>query len=95
MSMSDPVVSGMTDFIGLCVIGFILRFAIGGNQSVDAILLIESISTSHQWLVATQGIFWSLGELVSYAIKWVLITIYACRMGPDEMAKSQTSALVG
>lgn len=84
MGMAGLVGAGMTAFVGLCVVGFIVGFALGGNQAVDAVYLIESIPASHQWLVAMQGVSWGLGQLVAYAVGWAFIEQYTCGTGPDE-----------
>lgn len=70
MGMCGLVGAGMPAFTGLCVVGFVIGIALAGNQAVDAILLLESIPASHQYLVAMQGVFWGLGQLVAYAVGW-------------------------
>lgn len=81
--MAGLVGAGMTAFTGLCVVGFILGFAIGGNQIDDAMYLLESLPPSHQWLVAAQGVVWGLGQLVAYAVGWAFIELWTCGTGPD------------
>ncbi|KAH8681089.1 sugar transporter [Xylariales sp. PMI_506] len=90
MGMGGLVGAGMTDFVGLCVVGFIVGFAIGGNQAVDALVLVESLPASHQWLVAMQGVFWGIGELVAYAVGWAFIELYTCGTGPDETSTASS-----
>jgi len=68
MGMGGLVGAGMPAFTGLCVVGFILGLAIGGNQAVDGMILLESLPSSHQSLVALQGVGWGLGQLVASAI---------------------------
>ena len=70
MGMGGLVGAGMPSFTGLCVVGFVVGFAAAGNQLVDAIILIESLPASHQFLVTVQGAFWGLGQLVSAAVGW-------------------------
>ncbi|GMF77062.1 unnamed protein product [Aspergillus oryzae] len=71
MGMGGLVGAGMPSFTGLCVVGFVVGFAVAGNQLVDAIILIESLPASHQFLVTVQGAFWGLGQLVSAAVGWI------------------------
>lgn len=88
MGMAGLVGAGMTAFTGLCVVGFVVGFAVGGNQAVDAMYLIESLPASHTWLVAAQGIFWGLGQLVAYAVGWAFIEQLTCGTGPDTSSGS-------
>ncbi|PIG89639.1 sugar transporter, partial [Aspergillus arachidicola] len=81
--------AGMPSFTGLCVVGFVVGFAVAGNQLVDAIILIESLPASHQFLVTMQGAFWGLGQLVSAAVGWAFIAGYTCGTGPDAISTSQ------
>ncbi|KAJ5689944.1 hypothetical protein N7462_004336 [Penicillium macrosclerotiorum] len=89
MGMGGLVGAGMPSFTGLCVVGAVVGFAVAGNQAVDAITLLESIPASHQFLVALQGVFWGLGQLVASAIGWALIALYTCGTGPDEISTAQ------
>lgn len=84
MAMAGLVGAGMSGFVGLCVVGFVVGFAVGGNQSVDAMLLLESLPASHQWLVTMQAVFWGVGELVANAVGYAFIELYTCGTGPDE-----------
>lgn len=70
MGMGGLVGAGMPSFTGLCVVGFVVGFAVAGNKSVDAMILLESLPASHQFLVAMQGVFWGLGQLVASAVGW-------------------------
>lgn len=70
MGVAGLVGAGMPAFTGLCIVGFVVGLAVAGNQAVDAIVLLESIPASHQYLVAMQGAFWGLGELIAYAVGW-------------------------
>ncbi|KAJ1711396.1 sugar transporter [Aspergillus flavus] len=89
MGMGGLVGAGMPSFTGLCVVGFVVGFAVAGNQLVDAIILIESLPASHQFLVTVQGAFWGLGQLVSAAVGWAFIAGYTCGTGPDAISTSQ------
>ncbi|KAE8367909.1 major facilitator superfamily domain-containing protein [Aspergillus caelatus] len=89
MGMGGLVGAGMPSFTGLCVIGFVVGFAVAGNQLVDAIILIESLPASHQFLVTVQGAFWGLGQLASAAVGWAFIAGYTCGTGPDAISTSQ------
>ncbi|KAL6229555.1 major facilitator superfamily domain-containing protein [Aspergillus navahoensis] len=51
------------------IVSWVWELAIGGNQLVDGMILVEMLPASHQFLVATQGAFWGLGQLVSYAVR--------------------------
>ena len=75
MGMGGLVGAGMAAFTGLCVVGAVVGFAIAGNQAVDAIVLVESIPPSHQFLISMQGAFWGLGQLVAYAVGWYVCPI--------------------
>ncbi|KAJ5140887.1 hypothetical protein N7448_004295 [Penicillium atrosanguineum] len=90
MGMGGLVGAGMPSFTGLCVVGFVVGFAVAGNQSVDAMILLESLPASHQFMVALQGVFWGLGQLVASAIGWAFIELYTCGTGPDEVSTSQS-----
>ncbi|RAH81138.1 MFS general substrate transporter [Aspergillus japonicus CBS 114.51] len=68
MGMGGLVGAGMPAFTGLCVVGFVVGFAVAGNQVVDAMILLESVPASHQFLVTIQGAFWGLGQLVASAV---------------------------
>lgn len=70
MGMGGLVGAGMPSFTGLCVVGCVVGFAAAGNQAVDAMILLESLPASHQYLVALQGVFWGLGQLVAAAVGW-------------------------
>lgn len=83
MGMAGLVGAGMTAFTGLCVVGFVVGLAVGGNQAVDAAYLLESLPASHAWLVAAQGVAWGLGQLVAYAVGWAFVELYTCGTGPD------------
>ncbi|KAE8382760.1 major facilitator superfamily domain-containing protein [Aspergillus bertholletiae] len=89
MGMGGLVGAGMPSFTGLYVVGFVVGFAVAGNQLVDAIILIESLPASHQFLVAVQGTFWGLGQLISAAVGWAFIAGYTCGTGPDAISTSQ------
>ncbi|RAL07267.1 sugar transporter [Aspergillus homomorphus CBS 101889] len=86
MGMGGLVGAGMPAFTGLCVVGFVVGFAVAGNQVVDAMILLESIPASHQFLVTIQGAFWGLGQLVASAVGWAFIAEYTCGTGPDEIS---------
>ncbi|PSS05248.1 major facilitator superfamily domain-containing protein [Coniella lustricola] len=88
MGMAGLVGAGMTAFTGLCVVGFVVGFAVGGNQAVDAVYLVESVPASHTWLVAAQGVFWGLGQLVAYAVGWAFLEQWTCGTGPDASSGS-------
>ncbi|PWY89198.1 MFS general substrate transporter [Aspergillus heteromorphus CBS 117.55] len=68
MGMGGLVGAGMPAFTGLCVVGFVVGFAVAGNQVVDAMILLESLPASHQFLVSMQGALWGLGQLVASAV---------------------------
>jgi MFS family permease len=70
MGMGGLVGAGLPAFTGLCVVGFVVGLAIAGNQVTDAMVLIEFLPASKQYLLALQGAFWGLGQLVSYAVGW-------------------------
>lgn len=70
MGMGGLVGAGMPAFTGLCIVGFVVGFAVAGNQAVDGMVLLETIPASHQFLVAMQGVFWGLGQLVASAVGW-------------------------
>ncbi|KAJ5708546.1 hypothetical protein N7488_008347 [Penicillium malachiteum] len=84
MGMGGLVGAGMPSFTGLSVVGFVVGFAVAGNKSVDAMILLESLPASHQFLVALQGVFWGLGQLVASAVGWAFIALYTCGTGPGE-----------
>ncbi|KAJ5461090.1 uncharacterized protein N7458_002642 [Penicillium daleae] len=84
MGIGGLVGAGMPSFTGLCVVGAVVGFAVAGNQAVDVMTLLESIPASHQFLVALQGVFWGLGQLVASAVGWAFIALYTCGTGPDE-----------
>ncbi|RAK95582.1 MFS general substrate transporter [Aspergillus ibericus CBS 121593] len=86
MGMGGLVGAGMPAFTGLCVVGFVVGFAVAGNQAVDAMILLESVPASHQFLVSMQGAFWGLGQLVASAVGWAFIAVYTCGTGPDEVS---------
>ncbi|GFN12471.1 sugar transporter [Aspergillus tubingensis] len=86
MGMGGLVGAGMPSFTGLCVVGFVVGFAVAGNQVVDAMVLLESVPASHQFLVAMQGAMWGLGQLVAAAVGWAFIAEYTCGTGPDEIS---------
>lgn len=90
--MAGLVGAGMTAFTGLCVVGFVVGFAIGGNQAVDAMYLVESIPASHQWLVAAQGVLWGIGKLVAYAVGWAFIELWTCGTGSDSESTASSFA---
>ncbi|KAL4924522.1 sugar transporter [Aspergillus undulatus] len=89
MGMGGLVGAGMPSFTGLCVVGCVVGFAIGGNQLIDGIILMEFLPASHQFLIAMQGLFWELGQVVSYAIGWAFIAGYTCGTGPDSVSTEQ------
>ncbi|KAJ5511219.1 hypothetical protein N7453_003322 [Penicillium expansum] len=90
MGMGGLVGAGMPSFTGLCVVGCVVGFAAAGNQAVDVMILLESLPASHQYLVALQGVFWGLGQLVAAAVGWAFIALYTCGTGPDEVSTSQS-----
>ncbi|KAL4975207.1 major facilitator superfamily domain-containing protein [Aspergillus desertorum] len=89
MGMGGLVGAGMPSFTGLCVVGCVVGIAIEGNQLISGIILVEMLPASHQFLVAMQGMFWGLGQLVSYAVGWAFIAEYTCRTGPDKVSTEQ------
>ncbi|KAL5002445.1 major facilitator superfamily domain-containing protein [Aspergillus recurvatus] len=89
MGMGGLVGAGMPSFTGLCVIGCVVGIAIGGNQLISGIILVEMLPASHQFLVAMQGAFWGLGQLVSYGVGWAFIAEYTCGTGPDKVSTEQ------
>ncbi|KAL4893258.1 major facilitator superfamily domain-containing protein [Aspergillus ambiguus] len=90
MGMGGLVGAGLPSFTGLCVVGFVVGFAIAGNQVVDAIILLEWVPPSHQFLVAVQSVFWGLGQLVAAAVGWAFIAGYTCGTGPDAVSTEQS-----
>lgn len=84
--------AGMPAFTGLCILGFIVGAAVAGNQAVDAILLLESLPASNQYLVAMQGAAWALGDTASNLIGWTFTQQYTCGTGPD--ATSTASSFI-
>jgi MFS family permease len=89
MGMGGLVGAGMPSFTGLCVVGCVVGIAIAGNGSVAGMILVESLPASHQWLLAVQGAFWGLGQVVSYAIGWAFIEEYTCGTGPDSVSTAE------
>ncbi|KAL2837626.1 major facilitator superfamily domain-containing protein [Aspergillus pseudoustus] len=89
MGMGGLVGAGMPSFTGLCVVGCVVGIAIGGNQSVDGMILLEMLPASHQFLLAAQGAFWGLGQVVAYAMGWAFIAEYTCGTGPDSVSTEQ------
>ncbi|KAL4946097.1 hypothetical protein BDV06DRAFT_235346 [Aspergillus oleicola] len=92
MGMGGLVGAGMPSFTGLCVVGCVVGIAIGGNQLIDGIILMETLPASHQFLVAMQGLFWGLGQLISYAVGWAFIAGYTCGTGPDSVSTEEALA---
>lgn len=68
--MGGLVGAGLPTFVGLSIVGFVVGLAITGNQAIDAMVLIEFLPASKQYLVALQGTFWGIGQLVAYAVGW-------------------------
>ncbi|KAL4951031.1 major facilitator superfamily domain-containing protein [Aspergillus filifer] len=89
MGVGGLVGAGMPSFTGLCVVGCVVGIAIGGNQIIDGIILVETLPASHKFLVVMQGLFWGLGQLVSYAVGWAFIAGYTCGTGPDAVSTEQ------
>lgn len=105
MGMGGLVGAGMPSFTGLCVVGSVIGFAVAGNVLIDAIILIEWVPASHQFLVCLQGAFWGLGELAAAAVGWFVsrliiiinsanyhrpfISEYTCGTGPGELSTEQ------
>ncbi|KAL3461017.1 major facilitator superfamily domain-containing protein [Aspergillus heterothallicus] len=89
MGMGGLVGAGMPSFTGLCVVGCVVGIAIGGNQLVNGMILVEMVPASHQFLLAAQGAFWGLGQVVAYAIGWAFIEEYTCGTGPDSVSTEQ------
>ncbi|KAL3488035.1 major facilitator superfamily domain-containing protein [Aspergillus germanicus] len=89
MGMGGLVGAGMPSFTGLCVVGCVVGIAVGGNGSVAGMILVESLPASHQWLLAAQGAFWGLGQVVAYAIGWAFIEEYTCGTGPDSVSTAE------
>ncbi|KAL4805601.1 MFS general substrate transporter [Aspergillus unguis] len=89
MGMGGLVGAGMPSFTGLCVVGCVVGIAIGGNQLITGTILVEMLPASHQFLVAMQGLFWGLGQVVAYAVGWAFIAGYTCGTGPDKISTQQ------
>lgn len=70
MGMGGLVGAGMPSFTGLCVVGFVMGFAVAENILINAIILVKWAPPSHQFLVCLQGLVWGLGELVAAAVGW-------------------------
>ncbi|KAL4754867.1 major facilitator superfamily domain-containing protein [Aspergillus terricola var. indicus] len=77
--MGGLVGAGMPPFTGLCVVGCVVGIAIGGNQLISGIILVEMLPR----------MFWGLGQLVSYAVGWAFIAEYTCGTGPDKVSTEQ------
>lgn len=96
MGMGGLVGAGMPSFTGLCVVSFVMGFAIAGNLLIDTIILIEWVPASHQFLVCLQGLFWGLGELVAAAVGWFVnhcpILIYTILTAPGHLSANTPAA---
>ena len=76
-------------FVVLCLaLGFV-GIGIGGNIPVDASLFLESIPSQKQYLLTFLTIFWSIANVLSTFLAWILIPRFSCTESPCESVNNR------
>lgn len=87
-SISGILASFLPNYAFVLFFMFCIGFATGGNQPVDAMLFVELIPPSHQYLILYESLFWGAGLFSAAIMGWPFIAFYTC---PDELTCSRTS----
>ncbi|KAF8654757.1 hypothetical protein AX16_003412 [Volvariella volvacea WC 439] len=74
---------GSPDFITLACLIAIVGVGVGGNMPVDSAVFLDLVPASHQYLLTTMSVWWSLGQLVLSLIAWPLISTFSCSQDRD------------
>ncbi|EIW59269.1 MFS general substrate transporter [Trametes versicolor FP-101664 SS1] len=64
--------------VALCAFVTVWSIGVGGNLPVDSAVFLEFVPASHQYLLTTLSVFWSIGQLVGSLIAWPLISNFSC-----------------
>ncbi|OJA13521.1 hypothetical protein AZE42_10523 [Rhizopogon vesiculosus] len=54
-----------------------------GTLPVDSTIFLDFVPASHQYLLTTLSIWWSVGQLIPSLVAWPLITNYSCATASD------------
>ncbi|KAI0632305.1 MFS general substrate transporter [Trametes polyzona] len=71
----------------LCAFTTVWSIGVGGNLPVDSAVFLEFVPASHQYLLTTLSVFWSIGQLVASLLAWPLIANFSCA-GPHDCPRA-------
>ncbi|KAH9851729.1 MFS general substrate transporter [Lenzites betulinus] len=64
--------------VALCAFTTVWSIGVDGNLPVDSAVFLEFVPASHQYLLTTLSVFWSIGQLVASLLAWPLISNFSC-----------------
>ncbi|KAF9007139.1 major facilitator superfamily domain-containing protein [Cyathus striatus] len=76
---------GSPNLLTLASLIAVLGIGVGGNLPVDSAVFLDLVPASHQFLLTTMSVFWSLGQLFVSLVAWPLIANFSCPLttSPD------------
>lgn len=87
-SGSGILASFLSNYSFVCFFMLCIGFATGGNQPVDAMLFVELIPSSHQYLILYESVFWGVGLFSAAIMGWPFMAFHTCS---DEQTCSRNS----
>ncbi|KAI0819257.1 MFS general substrate transporter [Trametes gibbosa] len=72
-----------TNAVAICAFTTVWSIGVGGNLPVDSAVFLEFVPASHQYLLTTLSVFWSIGQLVASLLAWPLISNFSCASAED------------
>lgn len=59
----------------------------GGNLVLDAVCFLEFLPHSRQWLLTFMALWWGVGQIVTSALAWPLISNFSCGAARKDQAE--------
>lgn len=80
------VAAAASTFTQVCSLSAVCYWFAGGNLVLDAVTFLEFLPSNRQRLLTAMSLWWGLGQIVTCAFAWPLITKFNCGLtrSPEE-----------
>ncbi|KAK3341245.1 major facilitator superfamily domain-containing protein [Lasiosphaeria hispida] len=72
--------AGSPSFAVIGVFAALYSFGVGGNLPVDSAIFLEFLPASHQFLLTTLSVNWSIAQVVAALVAWPLLGNFTCEL---------------
>jgi MFS family permease len=82
---------GGISFAAVCSLSTVMFFGAGGNLVLDSVTFLEFLPSDKQWMLTFMELWWGVGQSITAAIAWPLITNFSC----EDVANCPRSSNMG